>query len=193
MIRYLINAAIKKRGRERKENRLTELDRLNEEIVRELRKLNAMSRRGRPEVPEGEVRREHGRGRSMGILADRGPMSQAKLAEYLDIRPQSLSEVICKMESDGIVMRRQSEEDRRQTIVSLTEAGVARVEAFREFQRRHAEEFLAPLSIEERKMFASLLARLTGPREKDGGAEDDREEKPDGAVNSDGNTGRCER
>ena len=104
-----------------------------------------------------------------------------------------LSSSLKELEADGIVTRRQSEEDRRQTIVSLTEAGVARVEAFREFQRRHAEEFLAPLSIEERKMFASLLARLTGPREKDGGAEDDREEKPDGAVNSDGDTGRSER
>ena len=127
----------------------------------------------------------------MGILADRGPMSQAKLAEYLDIRPQSLSEMLFKMEGDGLVTRRQSEEDRRQTLVSLTDSGRARVEAFRESQRRHAEEFLAPLSEEERRTLAALLEKLTDPCRGDG-AERDAAQKtgPDGEGSSAGEQGR---
>lgn len=151
---------------------MTEHDTLNEEIVRTIRKLNAMSRRG-PD-PHGERRgegspppdapRDHGRGRIMGILGDRGPVCQSKLAEFLDIRPQSLSELISKMEADGLVKRQQSEEDRRQTIVSLTEEGSARVSAFRESHRRHAEEFLAPLTEEEKKTLCAILKKLAEGR-----------------------------
>lgn len=171
----------------RKENRLTELyqtmkeqDELNEDIIRTLRKLNAISRRGpghRPESPEPprpaepgseppegpgpDVQRERGRGRLMGTLHDHGPMSQSRLAELLDIRPQSLSELLVKMEGDGLIARAQSSEDRRQIIVSLTDAGSQRVAAFREMQRRHAEAFLAPLTADEKITLAALLKKLT--------------------------------
>ena len=48
---------------------------------------------------------------------------QPVMAEYLDIRPQSLSEVICKMESDGIVTRRQYEEIPPRVEYALTKRG----------------------------------------------------------------------
>ena len=184
MIRYLINTVPRTAGGKRKENPLTEYeknltgqDALNEDIIRTLRKLNAISRRGpghRPSGPdapgsdggggEQEMQREHGRGRIMGTLNDHGSMSQCRLAELLDIRPQSLSELLVKMEGDGLIARAQSPEDRRQIIVSLTEEGSARVAAFREMHRRHAEAFLSPLTAEEKITLAALLKKLTDER-----------------------------
>ena len=64
------------------------------------------------------------------------------------------------MEADGLVARNRTEEDRRQTIVSLTEEGSARVAAFREAHRRHAEQFLSPLTDEEKTTLAALLQKL---------------------------------
>ncbi len=159
---------------------------LNEEIIRTMRKLNAMSRRGpehrpgpldggAPDMPPPDARREHGRGRIMGILDAHGSMSQAKLAELLDIRPQSLSELICKMEADGLVARNRTEEDRRQTIVSLTEEGSARVAAFREAHRRHAEQFLSPLTDEEKTTLVALLRKLA---ERTGAESDTEHQEP---------------
>ena len=161
---------------------MNEQDALNEEIMHSLRKLNSMSRRGpgpRPGDPElpphpGEPdrpdrgrgpdpQRKDGRGRLMGMLHDHGAMSQSRLAELLDVRPQSLSELLVKMEGDGLVSRVQSEEDRRQIIVSLTDEGSARVDSFRSMQRRFAAEFLSPLNEEEKKTLAALLRKLTGP------------------------------
>ncbi len=188
------------RDGQRKENRLTEQnqtmteqDALNEDIIRTLRKLNAISRRGpghRPEPsepprpagpgsepPEGpgpDVQREHGRGRLMGALCDHGPMSQSRLAELLDIRPQSLSELLVKMEGDGLIARAQSSEDRRQIIVSLTEEGSRRVSAFREMHRRHAEAFLAPLTADEKITLAALLKKLTDAPHDEPTADGDR-------------------
>ena len=104
---------------------------------------------------------EHGRGRMMSFLADEGDMNQAQLAAYLGIRPQSLTEVIAKAEADGLVSRRQSEEDKRQTIISLTEDGKTRVSEFRKAHKQHAEEFLAKLDCEEKQNLYVILKKLT--------------------------------
>ena len=136
---------------------------IEEEIFDSIRRLGALSRRGPKRPCSGEAVSEGrgcGRGQLLGALADGGPMSQTKLAEVLDIRPQSLSEMIDKTEAEGLVQRQQSSEDRRRSIVSLTALGTERVDAYREAHRRRAEEFLSPLTKEEKSALSSLLARL---------------------------------
>ena len=142
-----------------------------EEIIRMLKKLETNSRRNpmlrpldKPECPDDPPpdAGHHGRGRVLAALNDCGSMSQTQLAAHLDIRPQSLSEMLCKVEADGLVSRKQSEEDKRQTIVSLTEEGKARVAGFREAHRRRAEEFLSPLTEDEKAVLASILEKLIG-------------------------------
>lgn len=131
------------------------------EIVRMLSRLNALSRRAPTspqEVPEAP--RAHGRGRMLGLLHDHGEMSQSQIASLLDIRPQSLSEMLTKAETDGVIVRRQSTEDKRQTLVSLTELGQSRVETYRENHRRQAEEFLDPLTDDEKTALAEILRKL---------------------------------
>ena len=131
------------------------------EIVRMLGRLNALSRRAPTspqEVPEAP--RGHGRGRMLGLLHDHGEMSQSQIASLLDIRPQSLSEMLAKAETDGVIVRRQSTEDKRQTLVSLTELGQSRVETYRENHRRQAEEFLDPLTDDEKNALAEILRKL---------------------------------
>ncbi len=154
---------------------------IEEEIVGMLRMLNAMSRRN-PRVNLAETtsgaqlnndnmseesgihscqhRCENGKGRTMALLADNGSMSQTQLAAHLEIRPQSLSELLCRMETDGLILRRQSKEDKRQTIVSLTDEGAAGVASFREAHRQRAEDFLSPLSSDEKLLLADILKKL---------------------------------
>lgn len=149
---------------------------IEEEIVRMLGRLNALSKRGSnpppppPEVHSGEPippppppeepPRGQGRGRMLGLLLDHGEMSQSQLASHLGIRPQSLSEMLAKTEADGLIVRRQSTEDKRQTLVSLTENGRSRVETFREVHKKRAAEFLEPLTEEEKTALAEILHKL---------------------------------
>ena len=149
------------------------------EIVRMLGRLNALSKRGsNPPPPPPETRdsepvppdpapRGQGRGRMLGLLLDHGEMSQSHLAYHLGIRPQSLSEMLAKAEADGMIVRRQSTEDKRQTLVSLTELGQSRVETFRENHRRQAAEFLAPLTDEEKAALADILRKLIEAKKED--------------------------
>lgn len=152
---------------------------LEEEILGMLRRLNAISRRQtKPEphpalncdpgdsAPPEPEKKSHGRGRLVALLMDNGPMAQSQLAAQLGIRPQSLSELIGKVEADGLVTRHQSAEDKRQTIVSLTEKGRANVETFRRAHRQHAEEFLSPLTYEEKQQFSAILRKLMDARKE---------------------------
>ena len=160
---------------------------LEEEILGMIRRLTAISRRQtKPDVPPpndetGDLppndemgkfpppppepgKKNHGQGRLVALLLDNGPMPQSQLAAQLGIRPQSLSELICKVEADGLVSRKQSEEDKRQTIVSLTDKGRAGVETFRQAHRQHAAEFLSPLTDEEKQQIAVILRKLMDAR-----------------------------
>ena len=66
------------------------------------------------------------------------------------------AKMLTKIEGEGLILRRQSEEDKRQTIVSITEAGRNRVALFREAHRSRAEKFCSPLT-EEEKITSNLL------------------------------------
>lgn len=143
-----------------------------EDILHAIQRLEAMSRRKQhdaPPPPETGAAmppppRNQGRGRMLAALNDNGAMSQSQLAARLNIRPQSLSELLAKAESEGFVERRQSEEDKRQTIVSITDAGRARVAGFRDAHRRRAEEFCSALSDEEKDTLKDILEKLISSR-----------------------------
>lgn len=103
---------------------------------------------------------EHGRGRLMAVLCDSGEMSQTALADMLDIRPQSLSELIVKTENEGLVTRRRDKSDKRKTLVSLTDEGRKSVMHFREANRKLSAEFLSSLNENEKNELYAILSKL---------------------------------
>ena len=66
-----------------------------------------------------------GRGRVLALLKMRDGLSTREMANVLDIRVSSLNETIARMEAEGLVERRQSEEDGRIQLLFLTDAGRA--------------------------------------------------------------------
>ena len=52
--------------------------------------------------------------RILSALLEMDAVSQSRLAVILSIRPQSLTELLGKMESEGLITRRQNDADRRQ-------------------------------------------------------------------------------
>ncbi len=100
------------------------------------------------------------RGRILVELERLGGVTQKELAAALDIRPQSLSELLCKLECDGMIERKTSDSDKRASIVSLSPAGRAHIDAVKEDRRRFADDFLKPLTEEEKQTLATLLTKL---------------------------------
>ncbi len=107
-----------------------------------------------------------GRERILALLDKAGSLSQRKLAEELDIRPQSVSELLVKLEKDGYITRTQNEQDKREILVSLSEEGKKRAGEVKDLEEKQTADFLAPLDEEERKTLFSLLTKLTNETAK---------------------------
>jgi DNA-binding MarR family transcriptional regulator len=114
------------------------------------------------------LRSEHRFSLSQGVVLGRldreGPQSTSKLAAAERVRPQSMSQTVAELESQGLVERRPDPADGRSSLVELTEAG--RSELREDRGRREgwlAEAIEENLSDEERETLdgaTRLLARL---------------------------------
>ena len=71
--------------------------------------------------PSGDPHR--GQGRVLKILKLQPEISQKELGYLLDMRNQSLGELLVKLEKSGAITREPSEEDRRSMNIRLTAAG----------------------------------------------------------------------
>lgn len=87
-------------------------------------------------------------------------ITQRELTKYLGIQPGSVSEVLAKLESAGLITRSTSEADRRTVDISLTPSGrEAAQEVMALRQNRHQEMFVC-LSAEEKAQLLLLLQKI---------------------------------
>ena len=85
---------------------------------------------------------------------------QKDLAFLLGIRPQTLGEMLQKLEERGLVERKKSELDGRAIEVSLTEEGRAKAAEIAEHRALVAADIFAVLSDEEKAQLAAILDKL---------------------------------
>lgn len=104
----------------------------------------------------GGIDPQQGQGRILSALRHIQSISQKELALILDIRPQSLGELLQKLEASGYITRRRSIKDKRALIVELTEKGEY-------FQMRHPDynAFFVDLSDDEKKLLKQSLEKIS--------------------------------
>lgn len=105
-----------------------------------------------------------GQGRILALLKLKPEISQKELSTILDIRSQSLGELLSKLEKNGYITRTPSEADRRVMEVRLTEAG-QKVSAQNE-QMLDTEILFERLSEEEQAALSGYLDRIIATLEE---------------------------
>lgn len=118
-----------------------------------LRRADGRGGRGR-----GPRHHSQGQGRVLALLSLHSPVAQRDLGYLLGVRPQSLGEVLAKLEDQGLVARSADPDDARARLVSLTDAGRAAAD---ELSRRPSTDPLAVLDAAERTAFLAMLDRIT--------------------------------
>jgi len=108
---------------------------------------------------EGHGRRR-GQARVLTMVALQEGINQKDLAFLLGIRPQTIGEMLRKLEERGLVERRKSEEDARATQVFLTDEGRARADEIAEQRALAAADMFAVLTDEEKEQLDTLLDKL---------------------------------
>lgn len=106
-----------------------------------------------------------GKGSQTGVLIaleETGPITQRKFTELLGIRPGSASEVLTKLEHNGLIRRSPNSADGRTMDISLTEEGQQQSLLARQQRIRRHDEMFACLSKEEKQELLALLGKLNG-------------------------------
>ncbi|MDG0793774.1 MarR family transcriptional regulator [Cohnella ginsengisoli] len=106
-----------------------------------------------------------GQGRVLSLLKLKPEITQKELSYLLDMRNQSLGELLGKLERSGYITRMPSEQDRRVMNVKLTEAGSQAAEEMEKQQENHNKLFEC-LSDEEQRTMGEYLDRLIGELER---------------------------
>lgn len=99
-----------------------------------------------------------GQGRVLALLKLKPEISQKELCNILDIRSQSLGELLAKLERSGYITRTPSEADRRVIEIHLTDAG--KKASSLEEQRPDNNEMFGCLKEEERDTLYGYLTRV---------------------------------
>lgn len=94
--------------------------------------------------------------------AQQGPIQINELAERLDIVPAFASRLVRVLESKGLVERGRTNEDRRVTLVSVTEEGIEVLQRIDERVRLHVGVFKDQLSEEARVAAFSIFGFYVG-------------------------------
>jgi DNA-binding MarR family transcriptional regulator len=100
-----------------------------------------------------------GQGRILALLKLTPQISQKDLTQILDMRQQSLGELLMKLERQGFITRTPSEADRRGMDISLTEAGKAAADE--DNGPKDTASFFDCLTPEEKTNLGDYLKRLT--------------------------------
>ena len=100
--------------------------------------------------------------RILSLINREGPMTQKALMCKMQIQPGSLSEVLSKVETAGLVERRRCEDDRRNFEIRLTQEGVMQAEAFERDRQDMARLLFEPLSPSEKENLMDILTKLHG-------------------------------
>ena len=89
-----------------------------------------------------------------------GQLTQRDLLERAKISPAALSEVVAKLESEGLISREPYKHDRRQLVIELTDKGKQCAERFCKEREAFERNAFACLTTEETQQLQHTLSRL---------------------------------
>lgn len=98
--------------------------------------------------------------RALRELSHHGVMRPSELSKHLRIAPRSTTEVVDDLEAKGLVERAPDPNDRRATLVALTEHGATVSSGIRASRGSEAERLFERLSATDRAHLARILAKL---------------------------------
>src|SRR5215212_2127427 len=93
----------------------------------------------------------------LGLLHDRGALTQRELGTLMDVDPSILVTLLNPLEADGYLSRERDADDRRRHVVTLTRRGEQQLERAAQAQRDAEDELLAGLTKTQRAQLRRLL------------------------------------
>lgn len=93
-------------------------------------------------------------------LVEEGAMTQNSLMKIMDVKAGSMSELLGKMENDGLIERKRDTKDKRNVLVNITNHGTEQMKVFDMERRERANEIFETLNEDEKERLADILSRM---------------------------------
>jgi DNA-binding MarR family transcriptional regulator len=98
--------------------------------------------------------------RALRVLAHHGTLRLSQLSQHLHIAARSVTEVADELEAKDLARRLPDPDDRRATLIALTEHGATVIKAIRQTRATDAERVFEPLTERERAELTRVLRKL---------------------------------
>ncbi|GEM_PF-2554025 len=134
---------------------------IDEDLLHQLGIIHGSVRRIRFSDPADDPEELHGYGRMLNVLRHHPGITQKQLAETLEIRPQSLTVAIKKLEMMELLEKKNSPKDQRQKELYLTQAGIEAAIKLHNKRSKTAEKCFGCLNEEEKKQLYALLSKVS--------------------------------
>lgn len=109
----------------------------------------------------------HGQAKLLVEISKNDGASQRELAEKLDVRPSSMTEMLSKLENNGFIFRKQDQKDQRVSHIHLTDEGKKIVEEVEKSKDEFEKNFFSALTEDEREQLLLLIEKLCSGLEND--------------------------
>ena len=107
--------------------------------------------------------------RSLFLIANKGRTNFRKLAEALGVTPSNVTGIADRLEEQGLVIRTQNPEDRRETTLQATDKGEALVSNLKEAGMKQMTQILSLLNVEELSFLVRGLSAFIEAADSDRG------------------------
>lgn len=125
--------------------------------VGQLLRARARSHRGGQRRPAGLT---FARAALLAALDTDGPQRMGQLAHRVGVVPRTVTPMVDALEDEGLLAREPDPDDRRATLLRITDEGTAELSRTRSDRRSAVDEVFAALSEEERSTLADALGKL---------------------------------
>ena len=101
-----------------------------------------------------------GQDQIMLALSNLDGQSPSELATRLGVRPPTITKTINRLQAQGVLEKRASQDDARQTHIFLTESGRETIRAIEKSVKKTEKQALRGLDKKEQKALSKLLSRI---------------------------------
>lgn len=98
----------------------------------------------------------------LAVLVAHDELALTELTERTSLDKSTLTPLLARLESRGLIALRRDERDQRRRLAAITQAGKEVVRDLTPRAAAASDELLAPLAAEDRELLLSLLSRALG-------------------------------
>lgn len=136
------------------------LDKFSGELYDAIQKLNRYIHRSKHKAMKSKDGIQRGKMKLLALVSKNDGIIQRDLADILDMRPSSLTEILASLEKSSLVRREQDEKDRRIMHVYLTEAGKIALDEVANINSNLSDLIFNCLTIEEKETMLNLVNKV---------------------------------